>query len=132
VSTKRLITLVASVGLVLVLVLIGCSQTTTGGGGGAPAGNVQEPTYNCLNPQGEFIPVQTVGLAPRLDTFDGKTMWVSQTEADPVLMPALYARLVKDYPKTDWHTNSTGSTSPVRLTADEQKACQAMIMGDAW
>jgi hypothetical protein len=92
----------------------------------------KDATYNVLNPSGTFIPIQTKGLAPRLDTMDGKTVWVSQTEADPVIMPALYARLQKDYPKTTWKTNMTGSTSPVRLTAEEQAGCQAMIMGNAW
>jgi hypothetical protein len=91
-----------------------------------------EKTYKVLNPQGDFIPVETKALAPRLTTFDGKTIWVSQTEADPVIMPALYARLQKDYPKTTWKTNFAQVTSPVRLTADEQKTCQAMIMGIAW
>jgi hypothetical protein len=91
-----------------------------------------DKTYNVLNPTGIFLAVQTVSLAPRLTTFDGKTIWVSQTEADPVIMPALYARLQKDYPKTTWKTNFAQVTSPVRLTADEQKACQGMVMGVAW
>jgi len=60
----------------------------------------QDKTYNALNPAGIFIPVQTKALAPRLTTIEGKTIYVCQGEADPVIMPALYKRLVKDYTKT--------------------------------
>lgn len=138
-KTKKstfLLASLASIVVVIIMLLTSCTQqgaTTTTKPSTQTASVVErDKTYNVVNPAGEFIPVQTKGLAPRLDTFDGKTMWVSQTEADPVLMPALYARLQKDYPKTTWKTNSTGSTSPVRLTTEEQAGCKAMIMGDAW
>ncbi len=88
--------------------------------------------YNVINPQGNFVPVQTKPLANRLDTLDGKTIWMCQSEADPVVMPALWDRLQKEYPKTTWKKTVTSNTAPVRLTADEQKTAQAAIVGNSW
>ncbi len=33
--------------------------------------------YKCLNPVGMQVPVKTYPLAPRLDTIDGKEIWIS-------------------------------------------------------
>ncbi len=87
---KNLILLAASIALVLTMVVSGCN----GGGGGGGGGD----TYRALNPQGIFIPVETVGLAPRPDSLQGKTIYVCQGEADPVIMPALYEIIKEEYP----------------------------------
>ena len=145
---NSLIALLATIFLILILVVPGCTQTaapqvttptptqqsTTTTVTSTPAPQVVEveKKYNCVNPTGDFVPVQTVGLAPRLDTFDGKTIWLCQTEADPVIMPALWDRLQKEYPKTTWKRTITSSTSPLRLTADEQKTAQGLIVGNGW
>ena len=57
-----------------------------------------EKTFKCLNPQGEYMPVETIGLSERLDTLDDKTIYICQGEADPVIMPALYKMLQETYP----------------------------------
>jgi hypothetical protein len=147
---KNLITILSSIMLAVIFVLSGCTQT--------PSQQTNTPTptqqtttststptptpitttvevdrkYNVVNPQGDFVPVQTKPLAARLDTLDGKTIWVCQTEADPVIMPALWDRLQKEYPKTTWKRTITSNTAPLRLTSDEQKMAQAVIVGNAW
>ena len=88
---NRLIALIASISLVLVLVASGC-----GGNGGSS----EDKEYRALNPVGIFIPVETSALSPRLDTIVGKTLYVCQGEADPVIMPALYEALQHEFPST--------------------------------
>ena len=88
--------------------------------------------YNVLSPRGVQLPVQISPLAARLTTFDGKDMWVTQAEADAVIMPALYDRLVKEYPKAIWHKTESAARGPKQLTADEQKTAAAVIQGIAW
>jgi hypothetical protein len=105
-----LVALLGSIALVLVVVLSGCAQATAPATPTAPTTpstpqvvtkTVEvEKTYKAVNPTGIFIPVETKALAPRLDTIDGKTIYVCQGEADPVIMPALYKALVAKYPKT--------------------------------
>ncbi len=88
--------------------------------------------YNVLSPRGVQLPVNISPLAARLTTFDGKDMWVTQAEADAVIMPALYDRLVKEYPKAIWHKTESAARGPKQLTADEQKTAAAVIQGIAW
>ncbi len=123
---KNLIALVSSIFLVLVLVLTGCN----GGGGG---GSSEDKTYRALNPQGDFQPVETVSLAARLDTLNGKTIYIIQGEADPVIMPALAEALPRDYPNTTWvyykPVSSFGDTRPDDTTKAE---ADAVIRGIGW
>lgn len=149
-KVKKFIPIITSVILAVVLVIMACNQavtptpSTTTKPAATPTATpistpsptptvvVQDKKYNVLNPQGDFAPVQTKPLAARLDTLDGKTIWVCQSEADPVIMPALWDRLKQTYTKTTWMQTVTSSTAPVRLTADQQKTAQAVIIGNAW
>jgi hypothetical protein len=110
------------------------AATTSSAPAAAPTTQIvmKDKAYKVINPTGEFIPVETKPLAARLDTMDGKTIWMCQTEADPVIMPALWDRLQKEFTKTTWKKTVTSATTPLRLTADEQKTAQAMISGVAW
>ena len=81
------------VSLVISLMLSGCTQVSPTPSGTAiptatatvvPTGTATptqpvgtELTYRCLNPLGTFVPVQTYSLAPRLDTIEGKTIYIS-------------------------------------------------------
>ena len=133
----KLIALFVSVGLVLALVLSGCA---------APEPEVVEKTvektvtetvevektYQCLNPQGEFIPVELHPLAPRLDTLAGKNIYYYQSEANPVIMPVLLEQLKADYPTATWkffETQGHGSETP---TAEELEGVDAVIRGIGW
>lgn len=147
---KNSILLISSVALILVLLLTGCNgastptpsatatPTATATATPAPTATPKpspmgvELTYNCLNPQGSFVPVTISALAPRLDTIDGKLIYVNQGEADPVIMPALWERVQKDYPKTDWKYIAVSSFGPTAVEADVRAAADAVIRGIAW
>ena len=91
-----------------------------------------EKTYRCLNPTGDCIPVDIHPLAPRLDTLEGKTIYVNQGEADPVIMPALYKRLRREFPDTEWRlieTSEFGPNTPEKAVLDE---ADAVIRGVCW
>ena len=112
-----IITILLTFAAVIPVVMAATPSTST------PAPNVieKEKSYNCLSPIGVQPPVTIVSLAPRLDTIKGKTIYVNQGEADPVIMPALCDRLTKDYPDTDWHLIASSSFGPA-APEDEVKA----------
>ncbi len=91
----------------------------------------EDRTYKCLNPTGIQEPVDTVPLAQRLNKLDGKTIWISTAEADPVIMPALAARLKTDYPNVNW-LEKQSHNEVVRLTPEEMKKADGLIQGVAW
>jgi predicted esterase len=91
----------------------------------------KDKVYKCLNPRGIEEPVDTKPLVPRLDTLEGKTIWISTQEADPVIMPALTERLKREYPNVNWREKET-STGAEELTPDEMKSADALIQGVAW
>jgi hypothetical protein len=104
-----------------------------------------EKVYKAVNPTGIFMPVETKALAPRLTTIDGKTLYVCQGEADPVIMPALYPALVKKYPNTKFiyydradfgpsvpGTGGGSSTTGQVEDPDILKKVQGVIRGIGW
>ena len=130
---RKIIVLLSSIFFGLVIVASGCTQTVTpqqttkAPAATQPATVVtvtptqtpqvvtKDKTYNVLNPEGLFVPVQTSALAPRLDTIEGKTIYIWQGESDPVIGPALYPLMQKLYPKTDWKyvgVSGTGLSAP--------------------
>jgi PBP1b-binding outer membrane lipoprotein LpoB len=136
VKKGNLIALFVSVGLVLALVLSGCA---------APEPEVVEKTvektvtetvevektYQCLNPKGDFIPVELNPLAPRLDNLDGKKILYYQSEANPVMMPILLERLRADHPTSTFDvilTEQFGEGTPT----EEQLTYDAIIRGISW
>jgi hypothetical protein len=143
----NLIPIITSIVLALVLVIMACGQATT------PAATTTTPApattttkaaapvtttvevdkkYQCLSPQGIQLPVQISPLAPRLTTFDGVVVYVNQGEADPIIMPALWTRVQKDYPKTTWKliaSNQFGSNTP---EAEVLSTAKAVIRGISW
>jgi hypothetical protein len=149
----NLLLLVMSCLLALILVATGCtpaatskpsavtskspaSTTTPAAPTSTPkAAAPTEKTYRAVNPLGTMPPVETKALSPRLDKLDGKTIWVIQAESDPVIMPAIWDRVQKDYPNTTWKksaTNATSYTAEQKLTAEQLKAANAAICGVAF
>ncbi len=55
-----------------------------------------------LNPLGQPPPVQTLPLAPRLDTLDGKTVYIVCSGFCQPSLPELHKLLAEKYPKTNW------------------------------
>jgi hypothetical protein len=103
-KSKYLLPLLVSIILILAMVATGCTSSSQPAATQTARNLATTVTgttsIRAMNPQGVFIPVETKPLAPRLDTIDGKTLYVCQGEADPVIMPALYKALVPKYPKT--------------------------------
>jgi hypothetical protein len=143
-KTRKIVFLVFSIVVIAMLVAMACGQAAAPATTSKPAATTaptsapttqvaaKEKTYNCLNPTGEFVPVQTIALSPRLTTIEGKTIVIDQGEASPVVMPALIDYLPKKYPNTKWVVYAPlvafGRTAPedVELKAD------AIIRGNAW
>jgi len=102
-----------------------------------PGGAAQDKVYKVLNPQGNYIAVETHGLAPRLDSLAGKNIFYYQSEANPVIMPVLLARLKKDYPTATWkffETQGYGVDTPTDDTNEVSglKGVDATIRGIGW
>ena len=124
---KKVIALLASVGLILVLVLSGCAAETGGGGQVVEV----EKVLQVLNPQGIPAQVELHSLAPRIDSLAGKRILFYESEANNQQLPALLERLEEDYPTTTFDTIYTEGFGD-EIPTDEQKTYQACIRGIAW
>jgi len=91
----------------------------------------EDKVYKFLNPVGITIPVDTVGLAPRLDTLEGKEIVISICGEPDITIP-LERRLKSDYPDVNWKVKKSYMTNPVPLSEEEMKTCNALIQGVAW
>ena len=142
---KKLIALAASIALVLALALSGCNggaspnpsatATPTSGPTATPTPQVIEvdKEYRVLNPAGSFIPVETQALSPRLDTINGKTIYVIQGEADPVIMPALAAALPTAYPNATFvYYQPASSFGPSSVDDTTKAEADGVIRGNGW
>jgi len=89
-------------------------------------------TYNVLSPRGIQPAIQINPLAPRLETFDGKVIWVNQGEADPVIMPAVWDRVQKEFPKATWKLIASSSFGPSNPEAEVLDVADAVIRGIGW
>lgn len=85
----------------------------------------------CLNPLGIQNPVDTYPLAPRLDTLEGKEVWLSIT-GEPDITIALERRLKQDYPNVNWKQKKTYGIFPVQLTDEELETADALIQAVCW
>jgi hypothetical protein len=134
---KRKTTLAAALCFVLVLVLVlaGWAQA---GAPIPPVGASSDALYNVLDPRG-IQPVVTLhALAPRLTTLVGKTILFDQGEADPVVMPALWARVTAEHPEVTWKREVSSSFGPSSVestyynSATKTPLIDAVIRGNAW
>ncbi len=91
----------------------------------------KDRVYKCLNPVGIELPIKTYPLAPRLNSLDGKTIHFSIT-GEPDITIALQKQLKVDYPNVNWTSKKSYMPSPVRLTEEEMKTTDAVIMAVCW
>jgi len=91
----------------------------------------KDKTYRCLNPVGFQESVDTFPLATRLDTIDGKEIYLSIC-GEPDITLALEKRLKADYPNVNWKVKRTYITDPIPLTEEEMKTADAVVQGVAW
>ena len=135
---RNILAFLISIFLILVLVITGCvvkASTVSPDNPSSQAGMTaaKEKTYSCLNPVGIQPPVTISPLAPRLDTLDGKTIFIVQGEADPVIFPALYEACKAKFPKTTWNYYQPSSSFGPSSIDDTVKAeAKATLRGVAW
>ncbi|MEE8413403.1 MAG: hypothetical protein V3R96_02515 [Dehalococcoidales bacterium] len=91
----------------------------------------EDKVYKCLSPVGNEVPVDLFPLAPRLDSLDGKTININIC-GEPDITIALERKLKGDYPNVNWTTKKTYGINPVRLSEEELKTTDGMIMGVCW
>jgi len=87
--------------------------------------------YSCLNPHSTMRSVEYQGLAPRLDSLDGKNILYYQSEANQVIMPVLLEKLRADYPTATFtllETENFGEAIPT----EEELGYDAVIRGICW
>ena len=85
-----------------------------------------------LSPLGQPPPIETTPLAPRLDTLDGKTVYVVCCGFCLPSLPELQNLLVKRYPKTNWkYVDKIGSyfDDDPRLWAEIKENGDAAVLG---
>ncbi|MFC2038662.1 hypothetical protein ACFLUG_02715 [Chloroflexota bacterium] len=85
----------------------------------------------CVNPTGIAREIDTLPLAPRLDTIEGKTICISICGEPDITLP-LEKKLKSDYPSVNWSIKKTYSTHPIALSEEEEKTTDALIQGVAW
>jgi hypothetical protein len=120
---------------VLVLGLAGWAQA---GPPAPPVGGTSDAIYNVLDPRGIQASVTLHALAPRLTTLVGKTILFDQGEADPVIMPALWARVTADHPEVTWDIQVSSSFGPTAVESqyydskNKVPLIDGVIRGNAW
>lgn len=85
----------------------------------------------CINPVGIAHSINTYGLAPRLNTLDGKNICLSICGEPDITIP-LEKKLKSDYPQVNWLIKKTYGISPVELSEEEKNTTDALIQGVAW
>ncbi|MAE11556.1 MAG: hypothetical protein QF432_05495 [Dehalococcoidales bacterium] len=90
-----------------------------------------EKKYKCLNPVGTQAAVDTFPLAPRLNSLDGKTIHFSICGEPDITIP-LEKRLKGDYPNVNWTVKKGYTPTPLRLSEEERKTTDAVILGVCW
>jgi hypothetical protein len=90
-----------------------------------------DAVYKCLNPVGIQLPVNLSPLAPRLDTLDGKTIHISICGELDIWAP-LEKKLKGDYPNVNWTVKKGYTINPVRLSEEERKTTDGVILGVCW
>jgi len=91
----------------------------------------KDKVYKCLNPVGTTNPVDTLPLASRLNTLDGKEIYLSITGEPDITIP-LERKLKMDYPNVNWRIKKTYGIDPVRLSEEEMKTADGLIQGVCW
>ena len=88
--------------------------------------------YTCLSPLGIQYPVEFYPLSPRIDSIDGKTIYVTiNAGGDQDITIPLLKRLESDYPRVNWQIRRKFGFS-AELTDEEKKDADALIAGVIW
>ncbi len=90
-----------------------------------------EKAYKCLNPVGIRPPTDLYALAPRLSSLEGKNIHLSIC-GEPDITSPLERRLKSDYPNVNWTVKKTYTIDPIRLSEEERKTTDGVILGVCW
>ncbi len=90
-----------------------------------------DKVYKYINPVGIHFPVNTLPLAPRLSTVNGKEIYFTIC-GDPDIAIPLEKKLKGDYPGVKWKKKRTYGTNPVLLSDEEIETADGMVQGVAW
>jgi hypothetical protein len=90
-----------------------------------------EKKYNFLNPRGIEEEVEFVPLAPRLKSLDGKTIHFCRT-GEPDVTIFLERQLKQAYPQVNWTSKYSATPTPPRLTQEERKSTDAVLLAVSW
>ena len=88
-------------------------------------------TYKCLDPVGKSEPVEQFPIAPRLKSLEGKTVHLSICGESDIWVP-LEKRFKTDFPDINWTMKKTYTPTPNRLTEEEMKTTDAVVLGVCW
>ena len=91
----------------------------------------KEKTFKYLNPTGTSEPVEQLPLAPRLKNLEGKTIHLSICGEADVWVP-LEKRFKGEFPDINWTMKKGYTPTPIRLTEEEMKTTDGVILGVCW
>ncbi|MFC1953156.1 hypothetical protein ACFLWR_03395 [Chloroflexota bacterium] len=91
----------------------------------------EEKTYKFLNPLGNQDKVETFPLAHRLDSLAGKTIHMSICGEADIWVP-LEKKLKIEYPDVNWTVKKRFHIVPLKLSEEERKTTDAVILGVCW
>lgn len=99
----------------------------------AGATAADEAKIAVLNPRGTPPPIRLVPMAPRLDTLDGKTIYVINIGFGDTFLPEVQKVLAEKYPKTTWIFKRKGGRDyfddDPKLWNEIKEKGNGMIMG---
>lgn len=110
--------------------LLGLCLSFMGSSGIASAANVGNPVLTVLNPLGTPPPIQLKAMAPRLDTLEGKTIYVDNNgyPGTSILLPELIAVMKEKYPTTKFIYNDKPAGSMNREQDPAMGKADALIV----
>ena len=92
----------------------------------------EEAKIGVLNPQGIKPPIRLIPMAPRLDSLDGKTVYIINIGFGDTFLPETQKVMSEKYPKTNWifkrKAGGYFSDDP-KLWEEIKEKGHAMIMG---
>jgi hypothetical protein len=97
------------------------------------ASAAEEAKITVLNPRGIPPPIRLVPMAPRLDTLDGKTIYVINIGFGDTFLPEVQKVMAEKYPKTNWIFKRKAGRDyfddDPKLWAEIKEKGHGMIMG---
>lgn len=100
------------------------------GAGGAKMAGEEDAILTVLNPLGTPPPIKLTALAPRLDTLEGKTIYVDNNgyPGTSILLPELIAVMKEKFPNTKFVYNDKPAGSMMQAQDSAAGEADALIV----